>query len=98
MAFAITVIGERLHIFGDVAAVIIDVDITSYTNPGGETFAAAQVPGLSRLDMVMPVGRELLDMDLKWIGTALRLSVMSTGLELGNTLDGGVWRLLCIGK
>lgn len=97
MTFTQTVINEPAHSFGDMKAKIVDVDITSYTNPGGEAFVAATI-GLTRIDMIAIIGREILDMDLKWIAGALRLTVMSTGTELANTLDGGVWRLLVIGK
>ncbi len=96
MAFAKTLIGER-HVSGDHREVIYDIDITSYTNPGGEA-VTANTFGLTRLDHIIATSRESLIHDLKWVGTALRLTVSSTGLEAANAVDGGVWRVLAIGK
>ena len=97
MAFTPTIVEEISHIFGDMRARIVDLDITSYTNPGGEA-VTAETFGLTRLDILIATGREILDMDFKYIGAAIRLTVMSTGAEVANTVDGGVWRVLAIGK
>ena len=96
MAFAITRVGEP-HVLGDVRGGVFDMDITSYTNPGGEA-VTANTFGLTRLDALIATGREILDMDFKYIGAAVRLTVMSTGAEVANAVDGGVWRVLAIGK
>ncbi len=97
MAFDRTIVGEVIHVLGDIKGRVVDLDITSYTNPGGEA-VTANTFGLQRLDMIIATGREILDMDLKHVGAAIRLTVMSTGTELANGLDGGVWRVLAIGK
>ncbi len=96
MVFTKTLIGER-HVSGDHREVIYDLDITSYTNPGGEA-VTANTFGLTRLDALSATGREILDMDFKYIGTAMRLIVISTGAELGNGVNGGVWRVIAKGK
>lgn len=96
MTFAKTLIGER-HVSGDHREVIYDIDISSYTNPGGEA-VTANTFGLTRLDALIATGREILDMDFKYIGAAMRLTVISTGAELGNGVDGGVWRVVAKGK
>lgn len=96
MAFTKTLIGER-HVVGDIRETIYDIDVTSYTNPGGEA-VTANTFGLTRVDSLTATGREVLDLDFKYIGTAIRLIVMSTGLELANAADGGVWRVVAKGK
>ena len=96
MAFTPTRVGE-FHVSGDHREVVYDLDITSYTNPGGEAVTAGTF-NLTRLDALVATGREILDMDFKYIGTAIRLTVMSTGVEVGNGVDGGVWRVVAKGK
>ncbi len=98
MTRTIDIVAEPVHIFGDMVATIVDIDVTSYTT-GGEALTAADV-GLTRLDQVILTQTEALDLAAVWlVGTnLLYLRVGNTGVQLTSTGNGGTWRATCIGK
>ncbi len=98
MVFAITVVNEQAHYFGDMKARIVDIDVTSYTT-GGETVTPADW-GFTRVDHISVISTEILDGLADWLPATnrFRIKVVSTGAELGSAANGGTFRVLVVGK
>ncbi|MEE9197091.1 MAG: hypothetical protein V3U45_03015 [bacterium] len=98
MVRTITVVNEVMHVFGDLKARILDVDVTSYTT-GGETLTEEDL-GMLRVDILLPVTTEILLHEADWLPATdrFRIKLTSTGAELGAAANGGTFRVLVIGK
>ena len=103
MATTYTRIAEAEHVFGDVRAVFLRADITSYTT-GGDALAKAN-HGLERVDTVLITGSEITtaaikDHGLMWdrANGKLLAVVLSTGVEVAAAVDLGEHELLILGK
>ena len=92
-----TVTIVRRSVFGNMRVTIASVDVTAYS-ASGEPLSAAEL-ALTSVELVLPVSAE--KPYVFWYdysGAKLRGWVTSTDTEIAGAVDGGVVRLIAIGK
>ncbi len=87
----------------DLRAFLVELDISSYTNPNGETLTAAML-GLKRIDEILftnvePTTAANRDSRLEWNKASSKVFaiVVSTGAQVANGVDLGTFRALVLG-
>jgi hypothetical protein len=95
---AYTILSRKPVNLGSVDGVALTVDITAYTT-NGEDFSPSAL-GLERAaaPIILATSTEFLNLDVMHDTTnqKLKLSVSTTGVELGNGVDGGTWEMLIL--